>query len=83
MPNIKIYSTTWCAFCKAEKSWLDQQGIKYEDVNVETDEAAAHEMIHLSGQTGVPFTVITRDDGTRVGILGYDQPHLKAELGLA
>jgi glutaredoxin len=82
MPTIKIYSTSWCAFCKAEKQFLDGKGVKYEDVNVETDEAAAHEMIHLSGQMGVPFTVITKDDGTKVGILGFDQPRLVQELAL-
>jgi len=83
MPNIKIYSTTWCAFCKAEKKFLTEKGVKFEDVNVEEDEQAAHEMVHLSGQMGVPFTVITKDDGSRVGILGFDQPRLVQELGLA
>jgi glutaredoxin len=81
-PKIKIYSTSWCSFCRAEKQFLDSKGIKYEDVNVEENEAAAHEMVHLSGQMGVPFTVITHPDGHRVGILGFDQPHLVAELGL-
>ena len=83
MPNVKIYSTTWCAFCKAEKKFLTEKGVKFDDVNVEEDEQAAHEMVHLSGQMGVPFTVITKDDGSRVGILGFDQPRLTQELGLA
>lgn len=83
MPNVKIYSTTWCAFCKAEKKFLTDKGVKFDDVNVEEDEQAAHEMVHLSGQMGVPFTVITKDDGSRVGILGFDQPRLTQELGLA
>ena len=83
MPNVKIYSTTWCAFCKAEKKFLTDKGVKFDDVNVEEDEQAAHEIVHLSGQMGVPFTVITKDDGSRVGILGFDQPRLTQELGLA
>jgi glutaredoxin len=82
-PHIKIYSTSWCAFCRAEKKFLDQKGVKYEDVDVEADEAAAREMIKLSGQMGVPFTVITRGDDTKVGILGFDQPRLVQELKLA
>jgi glutaredoxin len=80
--KIKIYSTDWCAFCRAEKQFFDRQGVKYEDVNVETDQAAAQEMVKLSGQLGVPFTVITHADGRRVGILGFDQPRLSSELGL-
>lgn len=82
MPSIKIYSTSWCSFCRAEKKFLDDKGVKYEDVNVETDEDAAHEMVHLSGQMGVPFTVITKDDGSKVGILGFDQSRLAKELAL-
>jgi glutaredoxin len=82
MPKVKIFSTTWCGFCRAEKRFLDEQKVKYEDVDVEKDEAAAHEMTHLSGQMGVPFTLITKDDGSRVGIVGFDQPHLMQELGL-
>ena len=83
MSNIKIYSTTWCAFCRAEKRFLTDQGVKFEDIDVEQDQEAAHEMVHLSGQTGVPFTVITKDNGAQVGILGFDQAQLKRELGLS
>lgn len=83
MPNVKVYSTSWCAFCKAEKKFLTEKGVKFDDVNVEEDEQSAHEMVHLSGQMGVPFTVITKDDGSRVGIIGFDQPRLTQELGLA
>lgn len=82
MPQVKIYSTSWCAFCKAEKKFLDEKGVKFEDVNVEEDESQAKEMISISGQMGVPFTVIKKDDGSQVGILGFDQPRLTKELGL-
>lgn len=82
MPTVKLYTTNWCAFCKAEKKFLTDKGVKFEDVNVEEDEQAAHEMVHLSGQMGVPFTVITKDDGSRVGIIGFDQPRLTQELSL-
>jgi glutaredoxin len=83
MPQVKIYSTSWCSFCAAEKRFLTAQGVKFEDVNVEADPKAAREMVQLSGQMGVPFTVITREDGTQVGILGFDQPRLSSELQLA
>ena len=82
MTQIKIYSTTWCAFCKAEKHWLDEQGVKYTDVNIETDQAAADEMMKLSGQMGVPFTVLTKDDGTKASMVGFDQSWLAKELAL-
>jgi glutaredoxin len=83
MPQVKIYSTSWCSFCAAEKRFLKAQGVTFDDVNVEADPKAAREMVKLSGQMGVPFTVITRDDGSQVGILGFDQPRLASELQLA
>jgi glutaredoxin len=83
MPQIKIYSTTWCAYCKAEKRFLDEKGVKYEDINVEEDEAAARYMVEVSGQMGVPFTLIMHDDGTQTGQVGFDQDWLTTELKLA
>ena len=40
-------------------------------------------MIEISGQMGVPFTVIDKDDGARVTILGFDRPGIDEALGLA
>jgi glutaredoxin len=82
MPHIKIYSTSWCSFCQAEKRFLDQHNLKYEDVDVEADDTQAREMVKLSGQMGVPFTVITAADGHQTTILGFDQPRLAQALGL-
>jgi glutaredoxin len=83
MPKVKIYSTSWCAFCRAEKQFLDEKGVKYEDVNVEDDQAAAEEMVKLSGQMGVPFTTIKHDDGRLVGQVGFDQHWLADQLQIA
>ena len=82
MPQIKVYTTALCTYCRAEKAFLHENHIDFEEVAVDTNPAAQHEMIALSGQLGVPFTVITKDDGTRLGILGFDQPRLKQELGI-
>jgi glutaredoxin len=83
MPKVKVYSTSWCAFCRAEKQFLTQKGVEFQDVNVEEDQTAADEMYKLSGQLGVPFTVIEKDNGSKVGILGFNQPRLVQELGLS
>lgn len=83
MPTVKIYSTSWCAFCKAEREFLDTQGVTYEDVNVEEDQTAAEEMIKLSGQMGVPVTRIIHEGGAESLKVGFDQDWLVAELKLA
>lgn len=83
MSKIKIYSTSWCAFCKAEMRFLDQHNVKYEHVDVEADPAQAQEMIDKSHQMGVPVTVITGDDGKEQVKVGFDQDWLTQELKLA
>ncbi|MBW4062027.1 glutaredoxin family protein [Candidatus Saccharibacteria bacterium] len=83
MSQVKIYSTNWCAYCKAEKQFLSENNVAYEDVNVEEDAAAAKEMIDLSNQMGVPVTRITRDDKSVVFKVGFDQDWLTNELKIA
>lgn len=81
--QVKIYTTTTCPYCKMEKAFLDSKGIKYENIFVDDDEEAAKKMIAESGQMGVPFTEITKDDGTLVKILGFDQAKLTEALGIS
>jgi len=82
MAQVKIFSTDWCVYCKAEKKFLDEKGVKYEDINVEADQAAAEEMVNLSHQMGVPVTLITHDDGTTAVQVGFDQAWLTTQLKL-
>ena len=83
MPQVKVYSTSWCGFCKAEKQFLTDKGVKFEDVDVEADQAEAQKMIELSGQMGVPFTLVTHEDGRTAGVVGFNQAWLVNELKLA
>lgn len=74
--NITIYTTGVCAYCHAEKEFFKEHDVKFDEVRVDTDAAAAEKMIKLSGQMGVPFTVITKEDGSEEHILGFDQARL-------
>ncbi|MCL5774307.1 MAG: hypothetical protein M1536_08030 [Firmicutes bacterium] len=65
-----------------EKAFLDEKRVKYENISVDQDEKGLQEMFSLSGQMGVPFTVITKDDGTLEKILGFDKAKLTQALGL-
>jgi glutaredoxin 3 len=75
--QVKVYSTPTCPYCKMAKKFLEDNGIKYQDLNVAQDKAARAEMINKSGQMGVPVIDI---DGELV--LGFDQAQLKKKLGL-
>ncbi len=79
--TIKIYKTTTCPYCKLEAAYLESKGVKFEEVYVDKDPKAIEEMMAESGQMGVPFTVITKDDGSKVTILGFDKQKLDSVLG--
>lgn len=75
---VKVYSTTWCGFCKQAKSYFDSIGVKYTDVDVEADPQEAEAMVLKSHQMGVPVIEIGKDI-----IVGYDRPKIDAALKTA
>lgn len=78
--TVKIYKTTTCPYCKMETEYLQSKGIAFEEVYVDKDPKAIQEMLAESGQMGVPFTVITKDAGSKVSFLGFDKQKLDAAL---
>jgi glutaredoxin 3 len=75
--DVKIYTTPVCGYCHQVKSFLDGLGVKYTEHDVSRDRAVAEEMVRLTGQMGVPVTVI---DGEVV--IGYDRGRLQALLAV-
>lgn len=59
------------------KEYLDKNGVKYEEVNVQADPKAARDMIAKTGQSGVP--VVEIDDKI---IIGFDKRKIAEALGL-
>ncbi len=81
-PKITIYSTATCGFCKMLKSYLNSKGIKYDVKMADEDQALARELYEKSGQLGVPFTIIEKEDGSVENILGFDRARVDLVLGL-
>jgi glutaredoxin-like YruB-family protein len=75
--QITIYSTTWCAFCKTEKQYLDHLGIAYQEKDIEADKEAYEELMAKNGGAfqGVPVTDIA---GSLV--LGFDRAKIDAAI---
>lgn len=81
--QVKIYSTVTCPYCKMLKDYLTEHGIPFENVFVDQDEKGREDMMQASGGfLGVPFTVITKDDGTKETVLGFDKNKINSVLGL-
>lgn len=75
--KLKIYTIPTCPWCMKTKEFLKKNKIKFEDINVASNQKAAKEIINRSGQTSVPVIDI---DGKL--ILGFDEKKLKKVLKL-
>ena len=49
MPEITMYSTTWCPYCRVAKRFFEEHQIEYTEVNVEEDAAAAEYVMEVNG----------------------------------
>ncbi|HQD24663.1 MAG TPA: FAD-dependent oxidoreductase, partial [Methanoculleus sp.] len=78
MAGVKVYTTESCPYCRMVQAFLRKYGIDYEVVDVGKDREAAREMIRISGQRGVPVTVV----GDEV-IVGFDAKRLREVFGTA
>ena len=75
--KVRVYSTATCPWCHTVKDFLKKNKVKFEDIDVGEDRAAAQEMIDKSGQMGVPVVEI---DGKIV--IGYDEEKIKKLLDI-
>jgi glutaredoxin-like YruB-family protein len=73
--SVKVYSTPTCPYCHMAKNFLKENGIKFVDVDVSVDKAAAAEMVRKSGQMGVPVLDINGQI-----IVGFNREAIKRVL---
>ncbi len=59
------------------KKYFHEKGIKFKDVDVSRDAAAARDMVRRSASRGVPVI----DIGGKI-IVGFDRPKIDKYLGL-
>jgi len=72
-----IYGTSSCPYCKMLKDYLTSKNVVFVEKLVDQDESIKNEMeMESGGFLGVPFTVITKDDGTKENVIGFDKGKL-------
>jgi len=64
--SVTVYSTSSCPYCTMVKDYLRKKQITFTEYDVGRDERKAQEMIHKSGQMGVPVV----DIGGKI-LVGY------------
>ena len=57
-PNIKLYTTDPCGFCRSAKSLLESRGVSYEEVNLAKDPDGRAELVALTGQMTFPQVLV-------------------------
>jgi glutaredoxin-like YruB-family protein len=75
--KVTVYSTPTCSWCTTLKLHLKKNGIRYTEVDVSKDLAAAEAMKRRSGQQGVPQTDINGEM-----IVGFDKNKINGLLNI-
>ncbi|MBK8619949.1 MAG: NrdH-redoxin [Anaerolineales bacterium] len=76
-PKVVVFSTPTCSFCTMAKKYFRDKGIKFTDIDVSRDQAAARDMVRRSGQMGVPVI----DIGGKI-IVGFNRPQIDQLLSI-
>ena len=58
---LTMYTTTWCGYCVRLKAGLNSAGIEFDEVNIETDPAAADFVMSVNGGNRTVPTILFPD----------------------
>jgi glutaredoxin len=78
MPEVKVYTTSWSADCTQAKRFLEDEGVFYDEVDIDASADAARVVEKANnGKRIVPTFDI---DGTVFSLKPFDWQKLQAEL---
>lgn len=68
--RVRIYTTTWCGYCKKAKAQLAARRVAFDEIDVEASDSGRREFASLGGR-GVPMILVgaQRMDGYDAGRL--------------
>ena len=66
MPDLTMYTTSWCGFCRNLKRQLSHVGIEMAEVDIEKDPAAAEFVMSVNGGNQTVPTILFPDGSTMV-----------------
>lgn len=75
--RVVVYTSPTCSWCRTAKKYLADHGVKYREVDVTRDPAAARDIVERTGQMGVPVILI----GNRP-VVGFDKNQIDKLLNL-
>jgi glutaredoxin 3 len=75
--KVVVFTTPTCTYCRAAKTYLSQNKIRFTEVDVSRDQRAAADMVRRTGQSGVPVILIDNRP-----VVGFDKQRISRMLGL-
>ena len=75
--RVIVFSTPTCSYCNMAKQYFRRNKIRFKDVDVSRDPAAARDLVRRTGQMGVPVIDI---NGKL--IVGFDKPQISRLLDI-
>jgi glutaredoxin len=75
--RVRIYTTSWCGYCRKAKAQLAARRVPFDEIDVETSDSGQREFASLGGR-GVPVILV---GGQRMD--GFDAGRLDAMLQTA
>ncbi len=76
-PRVLLFTTPTCPWCRRAKRYFREKGIRFKEIDVTRDPAAAKDLVRWTGQTGVPVI--------RIGnqfVVGFDKPKIDRLLNI-
>lgn len=74
--KVKIYTTSYCGYCRLAKELLKVKGIEFEEIDVTDDDTQRKKLVELTGMRTVPQIFINEKS-----IGGYQQLAALEESG--
>jgi glutaredoxin 3 len=72
-----MYTTPTCSYCRQAKAYLNQNRVRYTEIDVSRDQRASADMVRRTGQSAVPVILIDNRP-----IVGFDKRRIDRMLGL-
>ena len=74
-PEVVVYTTAWCGWCRKTLAFLDERGVRYVNKDIEANDSNREELIEKTGRSSIPVVEI---DGEL--IRGYDAARMEQLL---
>jgi glutaredoxin len=81
-PDVVVYGTSWCKWCRKTREWLTDHDIPFIDKDVERDDGAAEELADKAGRQNMSARGVPWVDARGTLVKGFDPRAMAQALRL-